>query len=359
MMSSFTPLQRTLITWLLLVAGGWTLLQVLEFFREFVTVFVAAGLLAFLLSYPVRALQKYLSRLAAILLVYSLAAVAIAVFAVVVAPILSDQAGQLFSALPQLASTAGEQLAALLRRVRALGVPINSESFLREINGRIQEQLRLIASAQSLEFVVGTFTGLFNFVLILVIAFYMLLDGSRLWRDLLGFLPLRVRGRFSDALTTNLRGFLTGQLLLGLFMAAILTPVYVVLGVPFALVLGLFVGVMELLPFIGATLGIGVVVLISLVQSTWLALWVLLVSVLVQQVKDNVLTPRIMGNLTGLNPVLIFGALLIGARVAGLLGVLLAIPITGVIKALYETLMLPDLPEGPPSLPAPALRKEP
>jgi predicted PurR-regulated permease PerM len=353
-MPLFSPLQRALVTWLLLFAAGWTLLQVLEFFREFITVFITAGLLAFVLSYPVLYLQKYLPRLIAIVLVYVAAAVAIAVFAVGVAPVISQQTSQLVSSLPDLVRSGTEQLVSLQRWMRGLGLPINATALSEELGNRLQEQLRVLTSPQSLEFLVGTFTGIFNFVLILVIAFYMLLDGSRLWQDLIGFLPQRIRRRFSESLATNLRSFFTGQLLLGLFMAALLTPIYLGLGVPFALVLGLFVGLMELLPFIGASLGIGVVVLISLVQNPWLALWVLVLSVLVQQVKDNVLAPRILGNLTGLNPVLIFGALLIGARIAGLLGVLLAIPTTGVIKALYETLTSPEAIPEPPSLPEPA-----
>ncbi|UFP95608.1 AI-2E family transporter [Gloeobacter morelensis] len=357
-MPMLTNLQRTLLTWLLLVAAGWAALQVLEYFREFISVFVIAGIIAFLLSYPVALLSRRLPRFAAVLVVYSSAGVVVGTLAVALGPLVSQQTAQLIASLPDIVRSGSLQLEAFLSWARNLGLPVDVDRLVGGFGLRLQEQLQVITSPQSVEFLLGTFTGVLNFILILVIAFYMLLEGEKLWQEVLGFLPATIRGRFSDALQYNLRGFFTGQLVLGLFMALLLTPTYLLLGVPFGLVLALFVGAMELIPFIGATLGIGVVVIICLTQNLWLALWVLVASVLIQQIKDNVLAPRILGNFTGLSPVLIFGALLIGAKIAGLLGVLLAIPISGVIKSLYETLAVSDPPPRAfQSLPKPAFRK--
>lgn len=354
-MPVFTSLQRTLITWLLLVAGGWAFLLVFEYFREFITIFITAGLIAFLLSYPVLYLQKHLPRTNAILLVYAVAAAIVAVIGTVIVPLASQQGGQLIASLPDLVKSGSHQLLSLQTWAKSLGLPFNTANLLSDIGDRLRDQLQVLTSPQSLEFVLSTFSGFINFILILVISFYMLLDGERLWQNLISFLPLRIRDRFSESLEANLRGFFTGQLILGLFMASILTPIYVFLAVPFALVLGIFVGLMELLPFIGATIGIATVVLICAISNFWLSLWVLVISLVVQQIKDNIIAPRILGNLTGLDPVLIFGALLIGAKIAGLLGVLLAIPASGVIKAIYETLTSsePELRE----LPAPELKR--
>ncbi|AGY57394.1 AI-2E family transporter [Gloeobacter kilaueensis] len=350
-MPVLTPLQRSLITWLLLVAGSWAALQVLEYFREFITIFVIAGLIAFLLSYPVAFLSKYLPRSTAAFVVYSLAGLVVAIFAVVVAPLVSQQTVQLVRSLPDLVRSGSLQLEAFLNWARKLGLPVDTDQLVSEMGSRLQQQLQVLTSPQSLEFLLGTFTGVLNFVLILVIAFYMLLEGHKLWQELIGFLPGRIRERFSESLQYNLRGFFTGQLILGLFMSLCLTPFYLFVGVPFALLLALFVGVMELIPFIGATLGISVVVIICVTQNPLLALWVLIGSVVIQQIKDNVIAPRILGNFTGLSPVLIFGALLIGAKVSGLLGVLLAIPVSGVIKSLYESLVAHHS-EPPPALPS-------
>jgi predicted PurR-regulated permease PerM len=91
-----------------------------------------------------------------------------------------------------------------------------------------------------------------------------------------------------------------------------------------------------LIPGIGATLGISLVALIVLPQGIWLSLKVLLGCILLQQIEENLLMPRIMQGSLNINPVVMFFALLIGARVAGLLGVFLAVPIAGVIISLFE-----------------------
>lgn len=93
---------------------------------------------------------------------------------------------------------------------------------------------------------------------------------------------------------------------------------------------------LDIIPGIGATLGISVITSIVISQGIWLALKVLAVCVVLQQIQDNSIAPRIMQNALNLNPVMIFFALLIGARIAGLLGIFISIPIAGVIVSLFE-----------------------
>jgi len=108
------------------------------------------------------------------------------------------------------------------------------------------------------------------------------------------------------------------------------------LQVPYALVLAAIAGVFDLISGIGATLGISLVALILLPQGFWLSLKVLVSCILLQQVEENLLMPRIMQGSININPVVMFFALLVGARIAGLLGIFLAIPIAGVIISLFE-----------------------
>ena len=115
-------------------------------------------------------------------------------------------------------------------------------------------------------------------------------------------------------------------------MFAALTPIFVVLNVPFALLFALLIGVAELIPFIGASLGIGTVTLLVMVQNLLLGLQVALAAIVLQQIKDNVLAPRLMGNFTGLNPIWIFIAILTGAEMGGFLGAIVAVPLAGTIK---------------------------
>ncbi|MEL6165763.1 MAG: AI-2E family transporter, partial [Cyanobacteria bacterium J06628_3] len=98
------------------------------------------------------------------------------------------------------------------------------------------------------------------------------------------------------------------------------------------------IGISQLIPFIGATLGIGFVTILLLLQNWWLATQLAFFSILMQQIKDNLIAPRLLGNFTGLNPIWIFIVILVGFEIAGLLGTLVAIPIAGTVKGTFDAM---------------------
>jgi predicted PurR-regulated permease PerM len=171
-----------------------------------------------------------------------------------------------------------------------------------------------------------------------VLAFYMLLYGDRVWYGLINLLPSNISVPLTRSLQLNFQNFFLSQLLLGLFMMVTLTPIFLVMRVPFALLFAILIGISELIPFIGATLGIGLVTILVLLQNWWLAVQVALAAVLMQQLKDNLLAPKLLGNFIGLNPIWIFVAILMGFEIAGFLGTLVAVPIAGTIKGTFDAI---------------------
>jgi predicted PurR-regulated permease PerM len=125
-------------------------------------------------------------------------------------------------------------------------------------------------------------------------------------------------------------------LVLSIFFGVSVYIVFVVLGLPNALILAAIAGVFDLIPGIGATIGITLVSLMVLPQGIWQSVKVLIGCILLQQVEENLLMPRIMQGSINMNPVFMFFALLVGARVAGLVGVFLSIPIAGVLISLFD-----------------------
>jgi predicted PurR-regulated permease PerM len=101
-------------------------------------------------------------------------------------------------------------------------------------------------------------------------------------------------------------------------------------------VLALIVAIFDAIPGIGATLGVSIITLIVLSQNVFLAAKVLIACIVLQQIQDNLISPRVMQNSLNLNPVVVFFALLVGAKIAGLLGVFISIPIAGVLVTLFE-----------------------
>lgn len=347
--SILSPVQKFIITWLLILAASWATLVTIGYVGELVSVFLSAALLAFLFNYPVKVLQRFLPRVLAVALVYLTAIVAIILIGLTVVPPVFNQGVQLVTNLPSLVASGREQLDNFQAWSLERNLPFDVRILASQLLSRVQAQAEVIAS-KGLGLVVGTFNWFLDFIFILVISFYMLIDGEKVWGTITSVLSPIVGQVLTESLQKNLQKFISGQLLLGLFMAIMLTIAFWVLKVPFFLLFAVFIGIMEVIPFVGATLGIGTVVIIVAFIDWWLALEVLGTAIVIQQIKDNLISPRLMGGLTGFSPVILFLALLLGAKFGGLLGVILAIPFTGVAKSIAEIVFDPDLPPQTGSL---------
>lgn len=346
-MKSFalTPLQSALLTWLLTFTAGWALLEALQFFGEIVTLLVTAGLIAFVLNYPVSLLGRirWLPRPLVAIAVYLFAGALLVLLGTFLVPPLAEQTRQLTANMPQLVESARAQIMQLQAWIDARNLPFDFSGIERQAGAQLQQQAKAIAS-QGFTLALGAFSRAVDIVLGIAISFYMLLEGESLWQRVTSLLAPSIRDRLSREFQTNLRDFFVGQLVLGAFMTFSLLPFFLWLQVPFALLFAVFIGVLELIPFVGATIGIGTVVAVVAALSGGLALKVLAIAIGLQQVKDNVVAPRVFRDFTGLNPVFIFTALLIGAKIGGLLGVILAIPGAGVLESIYDIAIDPTLP---------------
>ncbi|MGI0485534.1 AI-2E family transporter [Pantanalinema rosaneae CENA516] len=339
----FTPLQQGLITWALILITGWMSLNALSYFSELISILVTAGLIAFVLNYPVAKLQPLLPRGVAAGLVYLLAGMAVGLLGVTIAPPVISQAQQLITNLPDLLASGQQQLVAFQQWSQTHQIRFAIPLLQEQILAQLQQRAETIAKG-GVGLLLGTFNWVLDLILILVISFYMLLDGERLWNGVTSFFSPPIRDFLTDSFRRNLQRFFSGQLLLGLFMAVTLSLAFFWLHVPFFLVFAIFIGIMEVIPFIGATLGIATVGIVVAFINWWLAVEVVGIAIALQQVKDNLLAPRILGNLTGLSPATVLAALLLGGKVAGLLGVILAIPLAGMVKTIVVLLLDPTLP---------------
>lgn len=320
-----------LVRFLLLVASGWAIVQLLAYFEAVIVIFTFATILAFLLSYPVGWLRRFLPDGVAVGVVFLLSIVIIGSLIITIGLTVLSQGQQLIDSITGVVNS----LVPLLQRL---------EEFLRNRNLQIdlsfiQEELRnqaLSTLVNSLAILQGLMTNFVTFILIAVVAFFMLLDGENLWNFIIRIVPKQRRHKFTNIIRRSFLGFFRGQLLLTAFLTSTTFVVFLVLKVPFALILSVIIGVVDIIPGIGATLAVSTVTLFVLSQGVWLALKVLIACIVLQQIQDNLIAPRIMQDALNLNPVVVFFALLIGARVAGLLGVFISIPIAGVIVSLFE-----------------------
>lgn len=334
-------LQRLLVLGLSGPIGAlnlWLLYLGFHYFERAITVLAIAAILSFLLNYPVRLFER--SRVARNRAVFIVLLVTLTLFILVgvtLVPLVIDQTIQFSNKIPALLDTSQKNLQQFDSWARNRHLPLAITSLSGEINTRIAALLQPVAD-QAVGFALGTLNGLLDLVLVIVLAFYMLLYGASLWQGMINLLPAYIGIPFNASLQLNFQNFFISQLLLGLFMAVTLTPIFLFLKVGFPLLFALIIGLGELIPFIGATLGIGIVTLLVLLQNGPLALIVAIIAIIVQQIKDNLIAPRLMSNFIGLNPIWIFIALLMGAQIAGFLGILVAVPVAGTIKGTIEAI---------------------
>jgi predicted PurR-regulated permease PerM len=325
----------------------WLVSQLYRLFQHPITILTIAALLAFLLNYLVKLFERArLNRPQAVIIVLLLTLTLLVILGVTLVPVVIDQTTQLLNKIPDwLAGSQAnlDQLEILAKQrhlrldLRVVSKQINDNIQNLVLNANIQNLVQQLASG-AFGFAGTLLSGLLDLVLVVVLAFYMLLYGDRVWSGLVNLLPPKIRLPLSKSLRLNFHYFFLSQMLLALFMAVTLTPFFLILKVQFALLFAILIGISQLIPFIGATLGIGLVTILVLLQNWGLAIQVALAAVFIQQIKDNLLAPKLLGDFIGLNPLWIFVAILMGFEIAGLLGTLIAVPIAGTIKGTFDTL---------------------
>lgn len=320
-----------LLRFLLLFACGWAGLELLDYFEIVVVVFASATVLAFLLSYPVRWLRRFMPQGPAVLIIFTIALALIGGLCITIGIAVLSQAQPLTDSIADFLTSLSPRIEQLELVLQQWGIQADLQSLGEELRN---QAIGLLGAGFGL--LQALLANFLNAILIAVVAFFMLLDGARIWQWVLKAVPVQRRRRITVTIQKNLLGFFWGRLLLSIFFAVSAFVVFSLLRVPYALTLSVIAGLFDLIPGIGATIGICLIALLLLSQSVAVAIQALVICITLQQVEENLLMPRIMQDSLNINPVVMFFALIVGARVAGVLGVFLSIPIAGIIVSLLE-----------------------
>jgi predicted PurR-regulated permease PerM len=202
-------------------------------------------------------------------------------------------------------------------------------------NGGAKRLLGLSGAAVSvtlgvLNLVVAVFTVAF-------MTFFMLLEGPKWIERFYGLMPMesqpRWRGVGRDIYRT-VGGYVTGNLVISLIAGALTTLVLLVMGVPYAVALGLIVAILDLIPLAGATIAMIIIGSVAFLHSIPAGIVVVVFFLLYQQLENHVLQPVVYNRTVQLSPLVILISVLLGAAMAGILGALAAIPVAGAIQVL-------------------------
>ncbi|RCJ42749.1 AI-2E family transporter [Nostoc minutum NIES-26] len=319
------------------ILNGWLLLQVVQYFQPLVSVCAAAILLAFVLNYPIQFLQaKGVKRNLAIGVVLLLTVVIVVALGITLVPRILQQLYELVNILPSWVDSGTQQLQTFQEwALSQQQLPINLSGLLTQVLDRLSSQLQTF-TGQILGFAVDTINVVVNVLLAVVLTIYMILNGDRLWDGLYQWFPYHIGSQVRQLLREDFHNYFIGQATLGAVLGVTIILVFLALQVPLALLFGIVIGFFSLFPF-GTGIGIAIVSLLVALQNFWLGVEVLVAAVAIDQVNSNFVAPRILGNLTGLNPVWVVISLLVGAKLGGVLGLLIAIPTASFIKDIADS----------------------
>jgi predicted PurR-regulated permease PerM len=321
----------------LIFLNGWLLLILVQELQPLFSILITATLLAFLLDYPIRfLLDRGMNRGIAVTLVLLLFLLLLGVLGVFLVPLILRQANELLTRLPDWIKSGQQQLKTLENWAIAQQLPIDLSTAFNQLVARLTTGLRSLTS-QAFGLVFGAIGSVVNVFLTLVFTIFLVLRGESLWSGILGWLPARWNNQIRQALPLNFERYIVGQTTMSVIISLCQITALLFLRVPLAQLFGVGIGVASLVPF-GGTTTILIVSLLLALQNFWLGVKVLLVAVIVNQVIENLLAPRILGELTGLNPVWMLISLDLGIKLGGVLGLVVAVPIASFIKATADSI---------------------
>ncbi|MBM5784651.1 MAG: AI-2E family transporter [Cyanobacteria bacterium K_DeepCast_35m_m1_288] len=325
----------------LLTLNLWVLRQLLLPLAPFPALFLAAALIAFLLDLPTRWLaDRGLPRLLAVLLVVGLGLGLLVLSALWLLPRLIEQLGELINALPSWLVEGEIWLDRLESWAADRGLPteftdLSSTLFARASQLASQLSQRVLG-------ILGATVGItVNTVIVVVLAVFLLLGGERIVAGLARWLPESVRELVISTLNRTFRGYFAGQVLLALILSVLQIFVFTLLGIPYGVLFAVAIGFTTLVPYASALTIVLVSVLLAL-DNPRTGLEVLAAAISVGQVVDQVIQPRLMGSIVGLQPAWLLVSLPVGARIGSLmgfgdlLGLLLAVPVASCIKTFFD-----------------------
>ncbi len=294
---------------------------------------VVACVIAYLLHPIIEKLATYgLSRGLATALLFLLFIATIVLILMIGIPVFIRQVHEAIDVLPEQLASIKETIFTYQKQLSGLPDPI--QVHVEEWTEKV-ETFAAKSLDQLEQIILTAIQSIMVWVVVPFIVFYLLKDYTLVQRVGFYITPRKWREKvllYIRDVDKTFGSYIRGQLLVALCVGVISTITFWVLGVPYPVILGLFVGATDLIPYFGAIISAVPAIGVALLDSTSLAIYVAISLFIIQQVEGNILSPLIVGRTVHLHPVLIIFALLIGVEVAGVIGLLVAVPVTAIMK---------------------------
>ena len=190
---------------------------------------------------------------------------------------------------------------------------------------------------------IGFVQSIIVFIAVITVLFYLLKDTTYLKNKFLEFFPEKMKKKASDIvikIAEKVGGYVIASIISGLVIWLLIAISLLILNVDFAFSLGLIAGVLDIIPVLGPTIALTLIILSAFKKGIWIVVIALVIFLGVQQISNNIVRPVVFGKFMDLHPLVIIFALLVGGKFGGLLGLILAPAIAAIISVLIDELYL-------------------
>ncbi|MTI82949.1 MAG: AI-2E family transporter [Firmicutes bacterium] len=330
---------------LLLAMGIYFLFLVRGIFLSF----LLAVTLTYVLNPVVSAMEaKGTPRVIAILILYAVLIIISTSLILYGMPHIIKQLNQMVNVVPEYTEQVKEFSQSIQKQYAQAGIPESIRNVIDERISWIEETLLELAQ-RTVEGLTGIAGYIFNIVLAPILAFYLLKDVELFKEKVVKAIPFWARedmlilgSDVHQVLNRFIRGYMTVSLIVGGLTWLSMS----ILGVEFPIMLGLFAGLTQIIPYFGPVMGALPAIALGLLTSKWLALKVIIAFFVIQQLEGNILSPKILGDQVGLHPLFVILVLLAGGQLFGLMGMILAVPVSAMLKVILYFSLRKLLPES-------------
>jgi len=310
------------------------LLSVYGFFKAVLAPFLVALVISYVLNPIVNLLhERKVPRTAAVLLIYAVFVTSLAVILMNVIPMFFRQVEELNQHMPELTMRA-QSLAEQYNRIIILPDSVK-EGIDRAVEGL--EKKLTDAVSNFLHNIGAVFNAVFLIMIVPFLAFYMMKDMNLFEKAALQFVPRSARKqvvRLMKDIDEALGSYIRGQFIVSFCVGALAYAGYLIIGLPYPLLMAAFVALFDIIPYLGPFLGALPAIIVASSISWKMVLFVIIVNVLCQTMESNVISPQVVGRAMHIHPLTIIFVLLAGGELAGIVGLLFAVPLYAALKVI-------------------------
>ncbi len=331
---------------------GLLILIILYFLSKVILPFFISALLAYLLNPVVDLLEKKrVPRVVSILLIFLGAIILLTIFILVIIPTVKHELEIVINNIPRYIEVIQDKILPYLEETFKIPVPKTSEDLRQELitkaKGLSPDVIQWLSGRfiNALSSALSFFLGILSFFIVPVASFYLIKDYNKIKERTFELIPRAYRKKVIALLNdvnTVLKNFIIGQLSVSLILAVIYSTGLWIIGVDMPVVIGILSGLANMVPYLGLIIGIttaGIMAFLEF-QDIYHPLYVIILFAIAQGLEGMLISPRIVGERVGLHPVAILIAIFIGGNLFGFFGMLLAVPVTAVLKVIAKELVM-------------------